>query len=163
MTHRDVYNRLVCDENRQLLHPLIESACTSIGYKLLDMVICGLNGIKYIECSIDTQEIFHAVMIGFILDITKIEPEYDKKYYYMPVIMFCTTYEDHINKYIDKHQSTRHELMHLKDILDLIEKDPEFTEKVMRYSMNKQDLAVDDLPKSIEFEMSKSLFENSIL
>jgi hypothetical protein len=155
MTHIEVYHRLVCEENRQMLHPLMQDACASIGYKMLDMVICNSDGLQYIECNVDTKEHFHAVMIGFILDIRRIVPESGKDHYYLPSIMFCTTYNYHVNQYLDRENSRRHELMHLRDVLCMIDKDPQFTNKVMQYSMNKQNILVKDLPKSIEFEMYK--------
>ncbi|MBF0135702.1 MAG: hypothetical protein HQL65_05640 [Magnetococcales bacterium] len=132
---------------------MIQEACTSIGYKFLDMKICSSDGFKYIECDIDTEEKFQGVMIGFILDIRNIIPEYDKESYYLPVVMFCTTYQENIKKLLNKEITIKHELMHVRDVLDMIEKDPKYTEKVAKYSMNNDTISVKNLPKSIEFEI----------
>ncbi|MEO5332225.1 MAG: hypothetical protein H7839_09390 [Magnetococcus sp. YQC-5] len=156
MLHREIYHRLVCEENQHLLYPLIQDACTSIGYKMLNMTVSTMDGFKYVNCSIDVEDQFCAVMVGFFLDISNIILGCDKDYY-LPVVMFCTTYSDNINQYIDTDRSTKHELLHVNDILDMIEKDPDFPEKVRQYSMSKQNLSINDLPKSIEFEMFKML------
>ena len=61
-------------------------------------------------------------------------------------------------KLINRELSILHETAQIKDILDLIEKQPDYPETVHKYNMNNDDLSLQDLEKSIDFEISKLFY-----
>jgi len=157
MEHAELYYSIVKEGNLDQLHSIVSEQLDGIGYKVVKIEICRKNDFRYISCQIKTEEVFSAQMIGFFVEITSIIPGYEKPYYYLPVVVFCCDYDDRIMGFIDRELSLEHELLHIKDMLELIKQYPDYPEKSYRYGINSI-TDVKDLSKSIDLEMFKIFF-----
>ena len=157
MNHREIYHKIVSKDNQGKIRTLLEGEISSIGYGLLDLQILDDDGFPYIYCAIETDEIFAAQMIGFIVKISHLFPDCHEGIYYLPAVAYCDTYPDDIRRYMNKKISINHEIIHIKDILTLIESDPQFPEKIRKYGKYGP-VKTEDLPKSIDLEIFKVFY-----
>lgn len=107
----------------------------------------------YVLFSIETDQVFAAQMVGLLLEIDSLVPEYTEEYY-LPVIAMARNYDSEINHLINQENSVAHELIHIRDILSLIEDDPSYIQRLNRYGINVVE-DVEDLQESIDFEVFK--------
>ena len=157
MKNKEIYHKIVSQNNFDELKIILEKEFSSIGYDLLGFEILYDKDFPYIYCSVDTEELFAAMMIGLLIDIRHLIPEYKKKIYYLPVAAFCETYPDKVSQYVNKKNSINHELLHVKDILNLIEEDPEYPEKISKFG-KQGTIKIKDLPTSIDLEIFKIFY-----
>lgn len=157
MEHAELYYRIVKEQNYDELYPLMSEQLDSIEYKVVKLKILREKGFPYIYCQIKTDEVFSAQMIGFFVEIGSMIPYYKEPYYYLPVVVFCEDYDDRINKFIDKKLSIKHEVQHIKDMIELIKQYPDYPEKSHKYGMNSI-IEVEYLSKSIDLEIFKLFY-----
>ncbi len=110
----------------------------------------------YVLFKIETDQIFAAQMVGLLLEIDSLLPEYTDEYYF-PVIAMARNYDAEINHLINLEHSVAHELLHIKDILSLIENDPFYIQRLGKYGMNMLE-SIEDLQESIDFEVFKIFY-----
>lgn len=154
MDHTDVYYQLVRVEHLADLTPLVRTFLQDIGHDVVTVEIQREDDFPFIYCQLVTEAVFRAVMIGFFTDIRSILPVYQEPQYYLPVVGFCEHEGKPIANLIDKAVSIRHEVQHVKDILNLIRTSPQFLDQSYHYGLNSS-FRVGDLPHSIDFEMFK--------
>jgi hypothetical protein len=110
----------------------------------------------YVLFTIETDQIFAAQMVGLYLEIEELVPEYTGLFY-LPIIAVAQNYDSEINRLINIENSVAHELIHIKDILSLIDKDPSYIERSGNYGMNTVKDA-EDLRESIDLEIFKIFY-----
>ena len=157
MMHVELYYRIVKEENIEQLFSIMSERLGSLNYRIIQLEILQENDFPYICCQVSTDEIFCALMTGFFVDIKSIIYEYNEPYYYLPVIVYCDDYDDRIKGFIDKKISIEHELQHIKDMIELIKKYPDYPARSYRYGMNSI-TSVEDLAESIDLEMFKLFY-----
>ena len=158
MTHKEIYFYLVKKENEDSLRELFIEEGIFEDFKVTDMEIHTKAGFPYILLLVKPKEIFAAMFIGVFVDIKPMLPDYPDEWYYLPFIQYCPTYPKKYQAYIDRELSIIHEITHIKDILALIEKNPGYVDTVSKYTMFNEDLTLEDLEKSIDFEISKIFY-----
>ena len=158
MTHKEIYYHLVKEENAHSLEELFKKEGILRQFNARKLEIHPGDDFPYILLLVKSKEIFAAMFIGIFVDIQALLPTYANEWYYLPLILFCPHYSRKIQKLIDRELSILHETAHIKDILDLIEKQPGYPETVHKYNMNNDDLSLADLEKSIDFEISKLFY-----
>lgn len=108
----------------------------------------------YILLELDIVGEFAAQFLGLFLDIHKYFLWHDAENFYLPAIAYPHEYHRGIKQYVNKEVSIAHELLHLRDIIESIENEPGYLEKVYRYGFeNVEDTS--DLEESIAFEVGK--------
>ncbi|MEM7133821.1 MAG: hypothetical protein AAF702_46425 [Chloroflexota bacterium] len=157
MEHLDLYHQIVDENNHDQLHSILDKHLSAIGYELVQFDVLVEGSLPYLYCQIRTDEIFSAQMIGLFAEIDPIIPDYPKPYYYLPIVVYCEDYDERIKSFIDNKISLEHELQHVKDMLALIQQDPDYPERSYRYGMNSV-IEVEDLPISIDLEIGKLLY-----
>lgn len=110
----------------------------------------------YILFTIETDQVFAAQMVGLFLEIDDVVPEYTDVFY-LPIIAVARNYDAQISRLINIENSVAHELIHIKDILSLIDKDPSYIERAGKYGMNTVKDA-EDLQESIDLEIFKIFY-----
>jgi len=158
MTHKEIYYHLVKEENAHSLGELFKKKGILRQFNARKLEIHSENDFPYILLLVKSKEIFAAMFIGIFVDIRTLLSTYANEWYYLPLILFCPHYSRKFQELINRELSISHETTHIKDILDLIEKQPDYPETVHKYNMNNDDLSLADLEKSIDFEISKLFY-----
>ncbi|MDM8521882.1 hypothetical protein QUF80_00780 [Desulfococcaceae bacterium HSG8] len=110
----------------------------------------------YILFRIETEQVFAAQMVGMMLKIDSLLPEYTDDYY-LPAIAMACDYDPEIMELINLENSVAHELIHIQDILSLIDKYPSYVTRVEKYGMNMVE-RLEDLKESIDLEVFKIFY-----
>ena len=155
-TAKEIYQKIVCERNLEQLKLILGKEIPAVGFEFISFELLKdtRDGFPYIYCLIDSNMMYAAQMIGLLVDIKEIIPDYGKDYYYLPIVAFCETLPEEVRQYVNKGISINHELLHVKDMLDLIDEDPGFPEKVWNYGKYSP-IKNDDLPESIDHEIFK--------
>jgi hypothetical protein len=155
MTHREIYFEIVNPKNIKLIKKIIRDIGL-IKYKKVDVLFDETNFpyIRVLE-KYDSSHgtVYAARYVGAFVDISKLFPDYPELYY-LPIIALPIDYDENTKQFIDEDLSIRHELIHLKDILDFIESDSEYLDNVYKYSITNI-FDSKDLKKSMEFEICR--------
>ncbi|UZW16042.1 hypothetical protein OSC52_09575 [Clostridium pasteurianum] len=157
MTHKNIYFKIVKEKNIQLLNKIFKEQGL-IEYHHIDNIqfMCK-NDFPYIlitENNTGRNNIVYAAKyIGLFLNLQKIIVDY-KQLYYLPVIAIPAEYDKYIEKYVEKHLAIEHELIHVKDILQIIDTDDKYLSNVYNYALSNIK-SVENIEKSIDFEIYK--------
>ncbi|UCH95531.1 MAG: hypothetical protein JSV88_01425 [Candidatus Aminicenantes bacterium] len=158
MTHKEIYYHLVKKENANGLGQLLEKQGIFEKFKVERLEIQSQNDFPYILVQVRSKDLYAAMFIGIFTDIRPLFPNYPDEFYYLPLIFFCPYYPEKFQKLINREFSIRHEVLHIKDILDLVEQEPGYLTKVRQYNVNNEDLQLDDLEKSMDLEIFKVFY-----
>lgn len=150
--YEETYRYLLRPERFGQLRELMEEQNVYASLNVKDILLKN-EDFPYILFEIEADQIFAAQMVGLLLDIDALMPGYAGDYY-LPVIAMARNYDPEINRLIHLENSLAHELLHIRDMLSLIESDPSYIRRLKRYGMNAIRKAK-DLKGSIDFEVSK--------
>jgi hypothetical protein len=157
ITHRKIYQQFVNQENLTKLRQILDENLGDMGYELCKFDVLMDDDLPYIFCTIKSEEIFCAQMIGLIIDSDELEPKYTRPVYYLPAILMRNDFQEDTDGLLKKDRILQHELRHVHDILSYIEKYPDFPENYRKFGMS-GDVSIEDLPKSMDMELSKLFF-----
>ncbi len=160
MDYLSLYRKVVEKQNEDTLLHLLKETGHWEKLQAIDFEIIDDTTLPYILITVDYQEdvvgYFASAMIGISLEksyILDIQSNYNKEYFYLPLIAKPQTYPEIAKKYYSEEHAIQHELMHISDILQWIENDPTYIENVLHYSY--ETATEDTLDKSIDFEVQK--------
>ncbi|MFT4927252.1 MAG: hypothetical protein ACI8WB_003358 [Phenylobacterium sp.] len=156
LNQQDIYLKLLQPQHFDALEQLMKAQNVHEVLNVTDVSWYEREGFPYILLKIDTEQIFAAQMVGLNLSIDEILPEYTEPYY-LPVISMANGYDAKISKLINHDNAIKHELIHVKDILALIDKDDTYLPRITQYSLNKLTDST-DLSKSIAIEVFKIFY-----
>lgn len=94
----------------------------------------------------------YAMLDGIYLDIKTIIPYWHGKFY-LSIMLVREVKNKKIKPFVNCIQNIEHELHHLHQIIGYIDNDPGYIERSMKYNVGS--CLIDDLDKSIEFEVNK--------
>ncbi len=154
MTHKELYYHLLREENLAALQLLMQEQNILTSFNVKKMELLRQGNFPYLLFSVEIEEVYAAQYLGLFLDIKPIHPQYEREWYYLPIVAFCETYDERIMRLINKSNSIAHELLHLKDLLAWIEEEPSFPDRVRQFSLNNVKDA-DRLHESIDLEIQK--------
>lgn len=155
MSYRDFYMKIVKKENEDKIITLLKENDCWERFQIKQLQVIEADPYAYILIDLDILGEFAAQYLGIFLDIRKHFPWYEQENFYLVAIACPADYHQSIKKYVNKDVSIAHELLHIRDIIMIIENDPGYLEKVFRYGFeNIHDPA--DLEESIEFETGKT-------
>lgn len=154
--YEEIYHYLLKPDHFEQLQVLMKEQNIYGSLNVKDAFLENKEGFPYILLKIETEQIFAAQMVGVLLKIDSLLPEYIDEYYF-PVIAIARNYDSEINHLINQEYSVTHELLHIKDILSLIENDPSYISRLGKYGINMLE-SVEDLQESIDFEVSKIFY-----
>lgn len=150
MDHRAVYENLLSPENeRALLELLKKDGLFSPVH--VHSVVRRDHTPPYVLMTVDGKNGIPAQCVCVFVKVGKLVAEQGATRYYLPVIV--------VAQQIDMSSRrgaaiVQHELQHLRDILDLVDRDPTYPQRVLKYAMNNtSDVGL--LPESIELEVFK--------
>ncbi|MCB1160356.1 MAG: hypothetical protein KDK45_22830, partial [Leptospiraceae bacterium] len=112
------------------------------------------NEMPYILFTSDFDYYHAAQYFGLIIDIRNIIKDYEQENFYLPVISFSDSHPEVIQNLINQEISIQHELIHIKDFFNILDKNPDYTGDLMRYGLFFE-VKNEDLEKSIDFEVRK--------
>jgi hypothetical protein len=93
----------------------------------------------------------YTMLDGIFIEIESIIPAYTE-IFYLPVIMIRKVKEK-LKQFVNLPLFEKHELHHLKELIDYIDRNPDYIEKAMKYNIGS--CSLDNIHKSIEFELNK--------
>lgn len=155
MSYRDFYMKIVKKENEDKLIALLKENNCWERFEIAQLQVIETNPYPYILIELDILGEFAAQFLGIFLDIREYFTWYEQENFYLAVIACPADYLPNIKKYVNKNVSIAHELLHIRDIIDIIENEPGYLEKVFRYGFENIHDPL-DLEKSIEFETGKT-------
>ena len=153
-THRKIYLQFVNKDNMTKLRRILDENLGDMGYELCKFDVLVDDDLPYIFCTIKSEEMFCAQMIGLIIDSDELEAKHTRSVYYLPAILMRNDFEEDADGLLKKDRILQHELQHVHDILSYIERYPEFPENYRKFGMS-GDVSIEDLPKSMDMELSK--------
>lgn len=156
LSHQEIYQELLKPQHFEQFEQLMKTQNVHTSLNATAASLESKDGFPYVLLKINTEEIFAAQMVGLYLLIQDILPEYSE-YFYFPAIAMANGYNPQIAKLINHENSIRHELLHIKDVLALIDKDPTYLERVTQYSLKQLD-DEKNLAKSIAIEVFKIFY-----
>lgn len=153
MDHRAVYNKLLSSENeRALLNLLKKDGLFSPIH--IRSVVRGDHTPPYVLITVDGKNGIPAQCMCIFIKVGKLVAEQGATRYYLPVIVVAQQIDTSSGRGA---AILEHELRHLHDILDLVEHDPTYPQRVLKYAMtNTTDVAL--LPESIDLEVFKIFY-----
>ena len=156
MDYKEIYKSIVQKKNIKILRKSLEEIGIFDKYNTKSLFIQEIDGFPFVLMRIQPDEtsFFSAMMLGFFLDNLK---DFNLKFqgeYYFPTI----TIVDKLPKNIDKRivnieNAINHELIHLKQVLAIIENDPSYLEKVKTLGVYNSEK--EQIEASIDFETYK--------
>jgi hypothetical protein len=156
-SHREIYQELVSQNNVKKLRTILKNNLADMDHELVTFDILVEEDLPYIYCTVRSEEMYCGQMIGFILDSDELEIEYSSTVYYLPAIIMRDDFVEDSGGLLKKDRILQHELLHVRDILTYLDKNPSFPENYRKYGMNGE-VCIEDLPKSIDMELSKLFF-----
>jgi len=160
MDYIDIYRKIADKNNREKLITVFKDTGEWDKLKIVHLEIIEDGKLPYILVNVDYNEdfigYFSSAMIGIFMEkafAAEIDTNYDKEYFYLPVIAKPCQVPEIAKKYFSEEIAVQHELMHLSDILEWISKEPEYIENAIRYSY--ESATAENIDKSIDFEVRK--------
>jgi hypothetical protein len=164
--YQEIYLKLLSLKQFDRLEKLMKEQNVHDSLRVSKSSLETKEGFPYILLKIESDQVFAAQMIGLSLQIHELLPEYTDDYY-LPVIAIheyrddllamANGYNSTINNLIDQENAIKHELIHIKDILSLINKDPSYLKRIMLYSIHKIESS-QYLPESVDIEVFKIFY-----
>ena len=156
LSYQEIYLKLLDSQQFERLEKLMEEQNVYGSLRVTESLLERKDGFPYILLRIETDQVFAAQMVGLLLQIHHILPEYTD-HYYLPVITMANGYDPQIKNLINQDNSITHELIHIKDILSLIDKDPSYLQRITLYNLNKLESS-ECLSESIDIEVFKIFY-----
>jgi hypothetical protein len=147
MTHRETYLRLLSSENRNELLATLEShgyfrTLAVSGARIVD------GALPYVCLSVAKSDTFTAFCTGTFLDPSSWSLLTQTEEFYLPVIAVCPSASE---------TDLAHELTHLSDLLDLVERDSTYPVRARTLAFNAlpEEADLEQIVESIDFEVFK--------
>ncbi len=160
MDYLSIYRKLVEKSNEEKVIAILKETGNWETLKALHLEIIENKTLSYIFITADYQHdvggCYAAAMIGVYLEkrfITEIDEEYNHDYFYLPVIIKPDKLPEIAKKYYSEEIAVKHELIHVADMLQWINDDPEYIEKAIEYCY--ESATEENIEKSIDFEVKK--------
>ncbi len=153
MDHRAVYDRLLSPKNERALLNLLRKDGLFAPVHVRSVVRRDHTP-PYVLMTVDGKDDVIAQCMCVFIKVDELVPEHGAMRYYLPVIVVA----EHIDTSSGRGAAIlQHELRHLYDILDFVEHDPTYPQRVLKYAMNNaSDVAL--LPQSIDLEVFKIFY-----
>jgi len=155
--HRDIYLELLQSTNLDKVKLLLQREGVYEQFDITSVDLITEKPLPYLLFSVNADEIFAAKWVGLFMDIKSVIPDYVSQWYYLPAIAFCENYPESIQSLINKDVSLHHEYLHLSDLLDLIERNPDYPQRVFNFSLQSVE-KLEDLNESIDLEIFKLFY-----
>lgn len=153
MKHKEIYSYLLVEQHFDQIKTLMKDQKIYESLGVQEVILEMDNQFPYILLKIVTDQVVAAQMIGVFINIESLLPEYTDSYY-LPVIAIGINYELKYRKLINLQNTIEHELLHIKDVLFLIENDPTYYDRLMKYTLIQQENN-EYLKESIDLEVFK--------
>jgi len=158
ISHREAYTRLLSDHCADTLIQSMkqEDVVAGLGALAIERRF-DLEGLPFLHIRVDTEDIFGARLTGLFLTqhmVRPLVPAYRHDFFYLPTICYCDTYPPSVAELIDPEASLTHELIHLRDMLGIIEKDATFVTRLRAYGLGGLE-SPKQLAKSVDLEVYK--------
>ena len=155
ISYKDFYNKIVKKNNGEKITAILKENHAWEYFKIKQIEIIQAVPYAYILIELDITGDFAAQFLGMFVEIKKYFPGYNEDNFYLPAIAYPQEYYANMKPFINKELSLAHELLHLTDIIDMIENDSSYLEKIYKYGFeNIKDAG--ELPESIDFEIWKN-------
>jgi hypothetical protein len=154
-SYKDFYKKIVKTSNREKIIAILKENHAWEYFKIKQIEIIQAVPYAYILIELDITGDFAAQFLGMFVEIKKYFPGYNEDNFYLPSIAYPHDYYDNMKPYINKELSLAHELLHLQDIIDMIENDSSYLEKIYKYGFENIKEG-GELPESIDFEIWKN-------
>lgn len=160
MNYIELYRKIVNRQNENSLLQLLKDTGDWEKLQGTHFEIVEDEMLPYILVTVDYETgrigYFASIMIGIPLEKENIFPfigDYSLDYFYLPVIAKPQKTFEQLKQYYSVEQAIHHELLHIADILQWIDDDPSYIEKVIHYTF--EAATEDTLESSIDFEVGK--------
>lgn len=158
ISHREVYLRLLSDDYVDALIRILreDEFVATLGVLEIERRFYP-DVLPYLHIRVDTEAVFSARLTGLFLGrdlMQQLAPAFRRDHFYLPTICVCDTYAPPIAQLIDAEASLKHELIHLQDMLQIVEKDPSFVERMRIYGIGNI-RSPKHLARSIDLEVYK--------
>ncbi len=157
LDHTALYHQIVKQEHYDALHSIVAEQLAAIEYELLDLTIVADESLPHILCRVNAAGTFAAVMLGLFVDIRPILPHYTDPHYYLPLVILRDETNERMQRLINQKLALQHELLHLQDMLRLIQERPDYPTQSYRYGLHSVTVR-EELPKSIDLELFKLFY-----
>jgi len=160
MNYKSIYRKFVEKSNEEKVIDILKETGNWETLNALHLEIIENKTLSYIFITADYKHdvggCIAAAMIGVYVEkqfITEIDETYFHDYFYLPVIMKPAKLPEIAKQYYSEENAVKHELIHIADILQWIEDDPEYIEKAIEYCY--ESATEENIEKSIDFEVKK--------
>ncbi|MCP4137727.1 MAG: hypothetical protein GY754_42580 [bacterium] len=154
MNYEQLYYSIVKEENKETIIKILEEQRIIEQFEVQRVEIHSRNDFPYILFVLDTASGHAAQYLGLFVDIKPILPEYNKEWFYLPVICLWENLPNTIKDFVNIDNTIEHELLHVRSFLKIIQDDPAYPELTFKYGMN-SNFPEEDLEKSISLVLEK--------
>lgn len=154
MNYRDRYYQLLKEENFESLRNIFANEGILEFMRVKTVELKTEFEIPYILFTSDFDNYHAAQYLGFVIDIRQIITNYTDENFYLPVVSFCDSHPEFVQKLINKKISIQHEVIHIRDFFEILENDPNYTRDLLNYGLYFP-VKNQDIEKSVNFEVKK--------
>ncbi len=151
----DTYFRLVTEKNLERIKKIINEHAYYTPELVKKIEYRSTGNLPYLFMHIESEEYSnnqYAMLDGIFLHINEIVPQWHGVFY-LSIIILREPVNEKIKIFIDKDQDINHELYHLYQLIEYIDKKPDYIRRSMKYNVGS--CSLDDLNESIKFEVGK--------
>ncbi len=120
------------------------------------------DGLPYLYLLLDSFERLSedacAMVDGIFIDIASIVPDWTD-FFYLPVLVIRKENNNELKQFIDIDILEKHELVHINESINYINKNPNYIEEAMKYSVANCSIA--EIKQSINFEI-RNIFTSEL-
>ena len=142
MDYKNIYKAIVKKDNKDSLIDLFKETGNWEKLEALKLEIITNDNLPYTLVTVDSRAkhlgYFSSAMIGVYLDnelIMKFTEDYKEDYFYLPIIIKPKNVHPAGKDIITEKNSIQHELIHISDILDWIDEEPDYIERSLMYNL----------------------------
>lgn len=163
MGYKQDYQEIITKKNFTKLNKLMESGNLIADYKHSDFKIGNDSGINYLNVTIDTENepsnYASFLMIIYLKRKELFNNSTEKEIFPLMIIVKPNKIDEMGEKYRSNETDFNHEFMHLKDLIEIFEQEPDFIYRGYNYALSNFTRTgkrkPDDIIKCIDYEVEK--------
>lgn len=154
--YKETYFRLIKETNLESIKQILRDHEYFDGATIDRITYAEADRLPYFLLHVDTSDYIPwgsaAMLNGTFVKIDALLPEWEGLFY-LPLLVVREITNEKVKRFADTEHIVEHELFHLRQMIDHIDKHPEYIENSYNYSVANCD--ADSLKRSIRFEIGK--------